>query len=753
MATQPKIRPLFDPLAGLGAMSNPQTNLQPVNNNQPLSLQVQPNTFTGMGTSADVPAGQPSQQQQVPDLSASNTTQQQQNQFVNMVRDAALQPTMPTPTFQQVQSNAQDLLADPTRGFNTQQQTKTGMDQFNRSAANQLEALSQQTANRFNTGGRLEDLVNANLEIAAQRPQVRQQIENQARQNELNMLLSALQAGSQVAGQEQDFRQQGFNNLINAAGIGESQAGRQDQRALQESAQDFERGRQESAQGFERELQESAQGFTGEQAALDRAQQFALQSNNIEAQQALTELQGKIAAGEQLRAQDFTRSLEELRFEQTQALASQDFERAIELENLRGDILAQQQQTQREFVRTERIATQGYMTQERIEEQDAQRALTILQAEQQRSLNNDNIDAAAIAQEKQNLFQLKMATQDMGFQERMRYLDNELQTAMANGNVQREKEILQFQHSQDLETLRNQQGFEESMAELQSRLRTAEANNDYENQRALQDLEFQFRADQAYEDRLIQNAQLALAQRGQDFAEFSAQYAQIKEQNPDAALSYLNQQLGPDFQVAKLDEKQAIMDSLAVEFEAKKAAYAQTHPDKVANGQLTEDGLADFNSWINETMYGEGGSMNSVMNAVTNVANALGSPESDEYRALDAKATDWSGRMEIDGRGFWNPDVAKIVNPPAINTPFRSNGRLLVATSGVAEEKRGQNYQYFTARDVLTGATVTVKANRKAGRITISGLPKETNQVPEAGGEFSTATLPGGSSGSGGAVI
>ena len=100
------------------------------------------------------------------------------------------------------------------------------------------------------------------------------------------------------------------------------------------------------------------------------------------------------------------------------------------------------------------------------------------------------------------------------------------------------------------------------------------------------------------------------------------------------------------------------------------------------------------------------------------------SSNNSSYTALlnDPKVQDFSElgiKSGYDDRGFWRPDVSTITGEPEVGRVFKFNGTLYRVASGVAEETSGNNYQYFTVRDLDTG---TIKKIRADGTGNATGL-------------------------------
>jgi hypothetical protein len=365
-----------------------------------------------------------------------------------------------------------------------------------------------------------------------------------------------------------------------------------------------------------------------------------------------------------------------------------------------------------------------------------------LDIQAQKALQEGDFEKAKYLQERNELLQLKMQTNEMNQQEKMAYINSNLAEAKANGDVDRQKSILTFQHGQEMETLRETQGFEQAMQYNKDQLALAMQANDHVAAEALQRMALDAQAKENLANRALDEARIALQARGLDMQAIEQRYNILNSEieagriPADSAVNFLNSQLaGTGIKLTAVNAQQAALEAMDEEYNQELYQFAKTHPEYVdmASRGLTEDGKRAFNEYFNKSVYGE----NTVSDIVKGIADAsqlqggatAGSKNATQYAAVLAQAQDWTPDISKDGRGFWNPDVRTINNAPEKGTYFKYNGKLYYATSGVSEETRGQNYQYFKAIDVNSGQSITIRANE--GATGVQGFPgTNTNTQP-----------------------
>jgi hypothetical protein len=77
-------------------------------------------------------------------------------------------------------------------------------------------------------------------------------------------------------------------------------------------------------------------------------------------------------------------------------------------------------------------------------------------------------------------------------------------------------------------------------------------------------------------------------------------------QGEDAAMEYLRGELQTHGIIIEEADPNEIYTAIDEEYSAQKAMYSATHPDMVdADGELTAEGVSEFNDFYNNAVYGE----------------------------------------------------------------------------------------------------------------------------------------------------
>lgn len=429
--------------------------------------------------------------------------------------------------------------------------------------------------------------------------------------------------------------------------------------------------------------------------------------------------------------------------------------------NVRGAYEGERSQdSAQDFTTSEREATQAWQTGERISVQDYNSYEADLNRKQQLAMQNNDIVAQKDIENSRNMLQLQMQTQGFNQEEKMAYLNDQLATARANGDVTRQKQIIEFQTTQDISRMKEQFGLDVAKAEIDNRLAMALQNNDAANSQVLMQYKWDMESEQRLQDNAFKQATLKLEERGIDLRQIENQYnmlqsaVQAGQIDPSAAVDFLKQKVGSlGIQVTALDAMDQTKKALKAEFESQQYQWALTHANDSelvdANGDLTAKGLQQFNEFFNKTVYGEGGTgsatLQNIIDGTASAASVRGgkdpnSANAPAYQQLLNSAPEWSPSVSKDSRGFWSPDVRKINNAPAVGEVFKYGGNVYKVTSGVSEEKKGQNYQYFTVIDLNTGETRTISANSNGNGI--NGFQNTTSTSSSASNPAQNINVP-----------
>jgi len=143
---------------------------------------------------------------------------------------------------------------------------------------------------------------------------------------------------------------------------------------------------------------------------------------------------------------------------------------------------------------------------------------------------------------------------------------------------------------------------------------------------------------------------------------------------------------------------------LRADFELQKEQYALSHPE--------DPNLTKFYEFYNNSMFGED-SQNSIADqlakGVFTAAEIRNDPNKLSAAVASAVPLDTNTTVDKSGR-----NTRKFNSVPDINTAFSWNGKTYIRTGDVQTFKNrgsGYDWQQFTAIDLDTGETITVKSN------------------------------------------
>jgi hypothetical protein len=411
----------------------------------------------------------------------------------------------------------------------------------------------------------------------------------------------------------------------------------------------------------------ATQDWTAGQAALDRAQQLAVQANDISAQKDIAKLQ-------------------------------------------------------QQFATNERIATQSWQTGERVSAQDAAKAAQYFDAQQKLLLQKNDLEGQKVLSTLKNSFDLNMQTNAMNHDEKMAYLDNQYKTAMANGDVARQKDILAFTYNQDIAKMTAEQGFDVAKITLQGNIDKALQAGDFAHAEAMQKALFTQQSAENAKDRTIEQAKVALQAKGVDLAAVEQQYNQlealVKAGTVDKSVltDFVAKTMGGV--TLKAPDPLEAQKEADKEFKALQVEYARTHPGSLdANDNLTPDALKGFNAFVNKSMYGE--ATTGTEAASQKAEAAIADPAKYEELLSDPTVKEWKPEMSYDSGGFWGTDSRSFANAPSKGSLFKYNGVVYETLTDPVMETKGQNRQKFTVKDLKTGTVRTISINPSiTGQIT-----------------------------------
>jgi len=698
---------------------------------------------------APPPAAQPTQQE---------LTQQVQQQILGRAE---------SPLLQQIIAQAQGRLADPTLGVDLAAQTERQLSQFDVDLARRFEGVRRATPGLAAGGAREQVLAEEALTAAQERGRFGAELERGELAQTSQLAAQAQQQALAALGAERGITEA----LIEGIKIGDPLATRQ----LEEKLATLSIESQQFLSGFDRETQllladrsEATQStladinnkfqegqlltkldFDGIENALDREAAEARQAGDIEGQkqiellrdqfatqrqesdqafqsrlagfdrgtqELLTNLKAEIDEKSFVRQSDFTATQNQLQKDFEFALQTNDTDKALQIQQMQNDLAQTLQASQLEFRTSERIANNGWQTQERLSAEDFEKSTRYLENEFQVARDANNIESEERLTRLQSDLRLKEITQEMDENIRLTFIQDELQTARDNGDVGRQKDLIRFQTSQNIETIRVNQGFEAGQAELGRLHDVALQEGDLVGQRELTRMQHQFQADENLKDRELEHLRLEFQKVGQDFDQiFNAVDAGAID--PSAIGAFLQEQLPQELrdQIKPFDADAAMRESIDADYRAQLYQFAKSNPQfavQGTDGELTPEGEALFNDFVNRTLFGSATQPIGTQLALGDISDAEFRIPKDDPRYLELleQTSQWVNTFDRDPNGFWHPDVGRFKAPPAKGTLIENDGTVYRVSSDLAVETRGQDYEYFTALDLSTGTTKTFRA-------------------------------------------
>jgi hypothetical protein len=466
--------------------------------------------------------------------------------------------------------------------------------------------------------------------------------------------------------------------------------------------------------------------FQSTENALDRANQLDIQKMSIESQTALAELQAKLATDQLLLAQDFESVQAQLNRDLDVAMQNGDFQHAMRILETQNDFAAAQAQADREFARSERVATQTWQSGEAISDRDFQKGMATL--EHKYNLAVQNRDFANQRMLQQSMMEFEMAKQYNTFsqEERMAQLNNDLAEAQANNDVMRQQAIMGYGHSLEMNRIASEQGFEAAMRQHEMLHQAALQNADHVQAEVLQRKEFEFRAEQAIEDRLLQQASLSLQARGLSMREFETKLAAAQSSGDPQAVESLYEEMGIDFDPARV--AQSIRENIAEEFDLQRLAFAQTAPDDMVTispdgtRELNIAGLEAFNEHVNGTIYQTEEGMSHLIEKVQAGEKPAGDFEVDEIQSLmnNTSIIEFTGASKRSGKGSSATEIYSELHSLTNGGMFKVQPESSVdlepgvykMLSKTNKDKFGRDETHYTVVNVQTGEQTTLKAKK-----------------------------------------
>ena len=506
--------PVKKPIIQPNTVLKPETNLPMVqpNTNLPLSNNV------AQGAAMQPP---PVPQAPVqPDIS--------QDQLLQTARNT-VQQGFATPTLDMTSQATQGLLQDPNQGYNPALQKQQNLEQFDLERANALKALGGEMADVSHLGTTIDKLSDVYLSGASERAALSRQSDLDAQALERQNLLQALTEGRATSTAEESRFGTNVSGLTNVIGAGEGAETREftsaenvldrTQALLMQSNDIAGNEVLANINNAAAEGRIITQGQINEaSASLDRAQEIAVQTNNIEAQKdieqmrqtlavqmqessqafdeklktmdidaqtSLTELKGKIDSDMLMSSQDFEASQNSIDRELSQALADGDTAKAITLLQMQQDFSDTMQEKQNEYNTTERLATQGWQTGESLSQQEHDKVMQYLDSQSQITLQGNEaeirtnlaqmgIDADLVMQG--NEAEIRTTLEQMGI---------DANEVFQTRDINSRERIAQQRIDADVSLATQGMEHDEKMAYINSEIANAKANGDMERSKEL----------------------------------------------------------------------------------------------------------------------------------------------------------------------------------------------------------------------------------------------------------------------------
>lgn len=518
--------------------------------------------------------------QQVKPVSApQSTTSQLANQTLQQAAITA-QKGYQSPVATQTSQLTQQLLRDPNQGYNPQQSVAKGLTEYDRNAANAIETARQGLVGASGSSLAQSGLKDLALKTAEGKSTLKNQLEQSASETARQNVLSTISAGQTTSGMEQGIQSGNFDQLLSV---------------LSASQPELQR----------------------EESAIDRGLAIAQANQNAELQTSLMELQGKIQTGQQLMSQDFEAIQNNLDREITKWTQSGNWENALNALKFKGEIDLQSQQAQQQWQTGERLATQSWSTTERVSEQDFTAAQNYLSRQLQQSIATADAEMQKWVTEKQGELQLKMQVNGMGHEESMAYLNSQLREAEATGDVGRQQLIMSYASNLKMNEMEKENGFNVAIESMRGDIEREITFGNNANAIAMQKAELEYRVNKDIQDQKLEQASLALQEKGVDVNVFQSMLSTIDDMiekdglNPQMKMDFVKSTMvgqGIDTSLfEKVDVASEAQQAISAEFDLMKNQYLMTHPEFVdeATGDLNKDGMLRFNQYFNKMMYGE----------------------------------------------------------------------------------------------------------------------------------------------------
>lgn len=573
-------------------------------------------------------------------------------QVVQQAQTQAMQGTN-TGTSSLVSQQTQSLLKDPSLGKDYEAQKKLALDQLARKQASDLEALRQATGGTANLGINVQDLMQMQLGQRQERTDIGRQYDIDAQQQKQKDMLAALAAGKETVGMEQGLATSNIQNMITASGgaLGFAElAAKQD---ILLSQQDFQAAQNaldkelklamqsndinaqksilEKQLAFEAKQQALGYQFTAEQNNLNRLLQQNLASLDAATQKEVIGLKAQVDKDMLLSQQSFQATQANLQRQFEEAMKIGDYAQATKMQNMMNEFETMKQKSQQAWQSAENLAQNAFTSNMQMKEQDYNKAMQYLKFEQEKALQSNNTELQKILMDKQSALDMQKQLQGFNHNEKMAVLQAEIDKAKSTADFEKQKTLLGMQHGLEMDKIEKEQGFAKSMAYVDAELKKALQNNDFANAQVLAAEQYKQQMLMHKDNLAIQNAKLALEKQGMDMAKVEMEYNKIQDQikqgqlDPSMGVEYLKQAFKSSLPVGftfkepdPLATQKAIQQDFlnqqyqyalaqGVDPKTGKPTKAKFDPKTGAFIGLTDDAQAGFNTYLQETVFGQTG--------------------------------------------------------------------------------------------------------------------------------------------------
>jgi hypothetical protein len=306
-----------------------------------------------------------------------------------------------SPTVAATSLKTQELLNDPSQGQNYQQNINNRLTQADRENAQALETARQGMAGAAGSSINQQSLMQLALQNNEKKSDLQTTLEAQASEQKQKAMLAALAEGRSTSQLEQNQYNTNIEALVKARGAADTEMG-----LTQKTSSE----------------------------ALDRGLEIAKTNQNANLQMALANIDSATKQGLQANQQDWDTANNELDRAATTALQNGDTAAQITIAKLKGEIDAAQQSSQRQWNTAERLATQIYSSNERIESQDYNTATKFI---------DQQIEAQARAQEFSNDIFLQVS--QFGQEKVMADIDAKIAEAKSGNDYKRTEALTRLQ--------------------------------------------------------------------------------------------------------------------------------------------------------------------------------------------------------------------------------------------------------------------------------------------------------------------